>query len=277
MTAPSLLAPAPARHSRSLNLVAVVTGAILIAVVVLAVFGPWFAPHPAGQTIGRPLANTGADGWLGTDRLGRDVWSQILHGGRRTVIIPLVATLAATVAGDTVGLLAGRRPRNRILDAVLMVIIAMPAMLILLLLLHRFGKSAWVPIAAVVVVAFPYSVRYARSASAKAWGSSFVEQARLRGESNGWILRHEVLPNVAGPVLSDTGLRFATSVQLVTAASFLGFGPSAPATDWATQISKNLDGASLNLWAIAAPALMIALLTVPANLLADRLAARIEQ
>ena len=250
---------------------------VLLGVLVLAFAGPFLAAHPAGYSIGAPQSNTADNGWLGTDRLGRDVWSQILHGGWRTVMIPLVATLASTFSGATIGLLAARRPTNRLLNGLLAVILSLPALLVLLLLFYRFGEHYWVPIAGVMIVGFPYTVRYTRAAALGAWRSHYVEQARLRGETDRWILLHEILPNVAGPVLSDTGLRFAGSVHLVTAASFLGFGPAPPATDWATQIAKNLDGGELNIWSIAAPALMIALLTVPANLLAARAAARIER
>lgn len=266
-----------AETSRGLRVsTGVLTGAILIATLAVAMFGSWFAPHPIGATIGRPFANTSTDGWLGTDGLGRDVWSQILHGGRRIVLVPLLAAIVATTVGALVGLVLARRQRSGVIDAALTVVISIPGILVLLLLLYRFGDGAWVLIVAVLVVNLPFAVRYSRATAQRAWLSPYVEQAELRGETRVWVLTHEVAPNVIGPVLSDAGLRFVGSVYLVTSASFLGFGPGAPATDWASMISDNASGASLNVWALAAPAVMIALLTVPANLLADRLAARIE-
>lgn len=264
---------APSAGVRRVGALVILCGAVLAVVVTLALIGPWIAPVEVGRTVGAPFGRGGDLGWLGGDRLGRDVWSQVLHGGRTVVMIPLLAAIAATVAGASVGVLAGARSRAPWLDAALTVIIVLPSILVLLLMLYRFGESAWVLVAVVVVVNLPYAARYSRGVASEVWRSPYVEQARLRGESTWWIGRHEVLPNIVGPVLSDAGLRFVGSVYLITAASFLGFGPPAPATNWATMISENAEGASLNVWAIVAPAIMIALLTVPANLLADRYAA----
>lgn len=269
-TAGDSAAPAAARLAGPLVLVCVATLAVVVS---LAFVGPRVAPFDAGESVGVPFGRGGELGWLGGDRLGRDVWSQVLHGGRRVVAIPFLAAIAATLVGAAVGVLAGSRPRAAWLDGLLSVMIVLPSILVLLLMLYRFGDGVWVLVAVVVVVNLPYAARYTRGVARMVWGSPYVEQARLRGESRWWIGWREVLPNILGPVLSDAGLRFVGSVYLITAASFLGFGPSAPATDWASMISENAEGASINVWAIVAPALMIAMLTVPANLLADRYAA----
>jgi peptide/nickel transport system permease protein len=263
-------APVVGRRAGPLVVVCVAT---LVVVVSVALVGPWVAPFDVGRSVGVPFGRGGDLGWLGGDRLGRDVWSQVLHGGRRVVVIPLLAAIAATLVGAGVGVLAGSRPRVGWLDALLTVLIVLPSILVLLLMLYRFGDGVWVLVTVVVVVNLPFAARYTRGVARDVWSSHYVEQARLRGESTWWIGRREVLPNIIGPVLSDAGLRFVGSVYLITAASFLGFGPSAPATDWASMISENAEGASLNVWAIVVPAVMIALLTVPANLLADRYAA----
>ena len=248
---------------------------VIVGVVTIAMIGPWIAPHPVGQTIGRPFSNSGTDGIFGTDRLGRDVWSRILNGGRRIIIVPAVATLLATAVGTAAGLATARRRSTRLIDAALGVVVVIPSILVLLVFAYRFGDAQWVAVAVIIVVNLPYVTRYTRTSAAPIWASAYIEHATVRGESTAWILTHEVLPNVAGPVLADAGLRFVGSVYVVASASFLGFGPNPPATDWASMISDNIEGATLNLWAVVAPALMIAALTVPANLLADRLAARI--
>lgn len=251
----------------------IVAGSVLGVVVVLALIGPWLAPEPLGRTIGRPFdGSTG--GWLGTGELGRDLWSEILHGGRRIVLIPLVITVISTLVGTALGaVMAASQSASRVLR-LLDVIAVIPALVVLLLLLYRFGESTLVVGLAVIVTSAPYVARYMRSVAQPVLDSDYVLQARLVGEPRTVILWRHVLPNLAGPVLADTALRVAGTVYVVAAASFLGFGPPPPATDWAVMINEGAAGANLNPWALVAPALAIAAFTVPLNLLGDRLATR---
>ncbi len=258
---------------RWLDAWAVVAILLLGTTLVLALFGPWIAPEPVGQTIGRPFdPDTG--GWLGTGELGRDVWSELLHGGRRIVLAPVVITVLATLVGTALGaLMAASQLASRVLR-VLDIIAVLPALVVLLLMLYRFGDSLVVVGLSVVLVSAPFIARYMRSVAEPVLASDYVLQARLVGEPRGVILWRHVLPNLTGPVLADAALRVAGTVYVVAAASFLGFGPPPPATDWASMISENAAGVTLNAAAVVAPAVAIAMFTVSLNLLGDRLAAR---
>ena len=246
---------------------------LLATTVGLALLGPMFASEPVGNSIGRPFhPNTG--GWLGTGELGRDVWSELLHGGRRIVLAPVVITLIATLVGTTLGaLMAASSAASRTLR-LLDVVAVLPPLLVLLLMLYRFGDSLLVVGVAVILVSAPYIARYMRSVAQPVLNADYVLHARLVGEPRRVILFRHVLPNLTGPVLADAALRVAGTVYVVAAASFLGFGPPPPATDWAVMINDGAAGATLNARAFVAPAVAIAAFTVPLNLLGDRLAAR---
>lgn len=247
---------------------------VLVITVVIAVVGPWIAPHATGATLGRPFDPHGP-GLLGTGAVGRDVWSRLLHSGRRIVLVPILITALSTVVGTTLGLAMAMSRRAATALRALDLLIAFPPVLLLLVLLYRFGGSLIVIGVAVVVLNAPYVARYIRAAAEPVLDSGYVQHAQLIGESRWSILANHVLPNVAGPALADAALRVAGTVYVVAAASFLGFGPTSPRTDWAAMVNEGLPGVDLNVWAVVAPAAAIAGLTVPINLLADHVARRV--
>lgn len=250
------------------------TSAVLAITVVLAVIGPWIAPHATGTTLGRPFDPHGP-GLLGTGAVGRDVWSRLLHGGRRIVLVPILITALSTLVGTALGLAMAISRRTASALRALDLLVAFPPVLLLLVLLYRFGGSLFVIGVAVVVLNAPYVARFIRAAAEPVLDSEYVQHARLVGESGWSILWHHVLPNVSGQVLADAALRVAGTIYVVAAASFLGFGPASPGTDWAGMVNEGLAGVDLNLWAVVAPASAIAGLTVPVNLLADQVARRV--
>lgn len=248
-------------------------GSVLAVTVAIAMLGPFLAPHATGATVGRPFDPQGP-GLLGTGAVGRDVWSRLLHSGQRLVVIPILITVLSTLVGASLGLvMAASRRASRVLRA-LDLLIAFPPVVLLLILLYRFGGSLVVIGVAVVLLNAPYVARYIRAASEPVLASGFVQHAVLIGDRRWTILRREVLPNVAGPMLAHAALGVSGTIYVVAAAGFLGFGPASPTTDWAGMVNEGLAGIDLNVWAVVAPAAAIAGLTVPVNLLADRIAQR---
>ena len=261
-----------ARPAR-VSLVTVALLVVLFAVLILALFGPLMAPHDRGEVVSLPF--DAEIGLFGSDHLGRDVLSRILHGGRPIVIIPVVATALATLFGGVLGAAAAALRRDDVIMRVMDVFAVIPSILVALVLFHRFGAQHWVLALAVIIVSIPFTTRYARAAAFPIIHSRYVEQARMVGESAPMILVRDVVPNLARPLLADAGLRFIGAIYLVAAAGFLGFGPPPPSTDWGSMISENIGGAGLNAWATVAPSLMVLILTVPVNLLADRFAKQV--
>jgi peptide/nickel transport system permease protein len=244
---------------------------ILIFVVGLAVFGPLLASHGIGTSVGSPGQPPSGGAPLGTDFLGRDVLSRLLHGGLSVVWIGTTATALAYLAGLAVGLVAGYS--RTLIDPILMrgvdVLLAFPGLLILLLLISGLGSGVMVLILGVVLVQLPAIARVIRTVTLETSTRGYVEAAVARGERMPSVLGREILPNIAPVVLADFGIRFGFSIILVASVNYLGLGLSPPASDWGLMISENRDYVSLNLWSVLAPALLLALLTIGVNLVAD--------
>jgi ABC-type dipeptide/oligopeptide/nickel transport system permease subunit len=118
----------------------------------------------------------------------------------------------------------------------------------------------------------PQIARIARTATLESTGRGYVEAAVARGDPTWAVLRREILPNIAGPVLADLGIRFTVSVLLVASINFLGLGLHPPTADWALMISENRNGIAIQPWAVAVPAVLLGLLTLAVNLVADAFA-----
>jgi peptide/nickel transport system permease protein len=247
---------------------------VLVLVVGIALFGPFFAPHSPSEPIGIPYAGPSAGAPLGYDALGRDVLSRVLWGGRSVLALAGLATLLGYAAGGIIGLVAGYS--RSLLDPILMrgvdVLIAFPALLFILVLITGAGTSEAVLVAAVAVVQTPLVARIVRTATLEQSVRGFVEAAVARGERTAAILRREILPNIVSPLAADVGLRFTYSVILVASVNFFGLGLQPPAADWGLMISENRDGLTLNPWVILVPAALIAALTISLNLVGDAIA-----
>lgn len=247
---------------------------LLVLIVGAALFGPFFSPHGPTESLGIPFEKPSSTYPLGTDRLGRDVLSRVLWGGRSVLGLAGLATLIAYLVGGLIGLLAGHL--RGLIDPVLMratdVLISFPALLFILVLVTGAGTGKAVLVAAVATVQFPLVARIVRTATLEQSVRGFVESAVARGERTGAVLGREILPNITAPVMADVGLRLTYSIILVASVNFFGLGLQPPAADWALIISENKDGFTLNPWVILVPAALIALLTIAINLTGDAIA-----
>jgi ABC-type dipeptide/oligopeptide/nickel transport system permease subunit len=245
-------------------------GAVVLAA---ALLGPLFAPHAPNSYTGDSFLGSGSGHIFGTDSVGRDVLSRVLWGGRSIIALATAATLGAYVVGGAIGLLAGYR--RGILDAGLMrtmdVLLAFPALLLVLLLAGGIGAGVTTIVIGVAAVNVPGVARIVRAATLEVSVRGFVEAAVARGERTPAILRREILPNIAGIVAADGGVRFTSAFLAVAGLNFIGIGVQPPAADWATMIAENRNYISLQPWTVAAPAICIALFTITVNVIADGL------
>jgi peptide/nickel transport system permease protein len=247
-------------------------GLVLLAFVLLvALIGPLVAPHDPAQPIGLPGLPPSAGAPLGTDGLGRDVLSRVLHGGLTVIGLGLAAAAVSYLGGLTIGLVAGYS-RN-LLDAGLMrgvdVLLAFPPLLFVLVLVTGAGTSALVLVLAVGIVQITGISRIVRAATLEVAVRGYVEAAVARGEGTPAILGREVLPNIMAPVLADFGLRFTYAIVLIASMNFLGLGLTPPAADWGLMVAENRQFITLNIWGVLAPAIMLAVLTIAVNLIGD--------
>jgi peptide/nickel transport system permease protein len=244
--------------------------ALLVVVLALVLVGPLLSPHDPAESLG--MAGTSPDSAypLGLDKLGRDVLSRLLWGGRSVVFLAAAATLACFGFGMLFGVTAGY---NRRLEGALMrsvdVIRAFPPLLFFLIIVTALGTSVWVLILGVTVVQAPGIARLSHTATKEVSLRAYVEAAIARGERAFTVIRREILPNILSPLIADAGLRFTFSILLVASVNFLGLGLQPPRSDWGLMVSENRDILTLNPWAVFAPAALIALLTIGVNLVGD--------
>jgi peptide/nickel transport system permease protein len=250
------------------------TAAATLLVLLLALLGPLAAPHSPTAQLAAPFQQPDGQFLLGTDVLGRDVASRVLSGGRAIVLTALAGTAAAGAVGMSVGVLAAMVSRRlgdlliRCVDA----LAVLPSLLLVLVLAAGFPGSDAALVTAVALATAPFSTRVLRAAADTVLDSEYVEAALARGDTRRAVLRHDVLPNIAGPALTDTALRLVASLHLTATAGFLGLGQGGAAPDWGRMVSENVPGATLAAAPFLAPALLLVVLSVCVGLLAGRLA-----
>lgn len=251
--------------------------AVALAWVALAVLGPYLAPYSAGH-VGNAgvFAPISASHPLGTDYLGRDMLSRILHGARYTVGIAMIATLLACAGGIALGILSAVRRgwTDSVVGRAADALISIPHLMFALVVVAAFGTSLPVLILMAAISYVPGSFRFARALALDIDAMDFVEVARARGEKTAYVVWAEILPNMIVPLLTDFGLRFVFVVLLLSGLSFLGLGIQPPNADWGALVRENITGIYEAAPAVLMPALAIALLTISITLLIDGLSGR---
>lgn len=243
----------------------------------IAAAGPWILPHDAGEmSNAQVFESISLTHLLGTDYLGRDMLSRVLDGARYTVGVALAATLAACGTGTVLGLLAAVNGGwfDAALSRALDTLVSIPSKMLALVIVAAFGSSIPLLIATAGVVYTPGAYRIARALAVNINAMDYVTVARTRGEGRAYIMLREILPNIAGPLLADMGLRFVYAVLLLASLSFLGLGVQPPVADWGSLVRENIGALSQGGASVIAPALAIATLTIAVNLLIDNLPGR---
>lgn len=242
--------------------------------VLMALFGTQLAPHSVDDIGGGPmLGGMTADNWLGTDYLGRDIFSRILYGAKFSIGLALTAALGASLIGTLLALLAAVAGRwlEELLGRVNDALLVLPGKVLALMIVAVFGSSLPMLILTAIFTYWPGAFRIAFAMASSLRNMDYVRASRLRGESRWYIAIHDILPNMVHPMLTDFGLRFVYIVLLLSGLSFLGLGVQPPYADWGTLVRENIQGLFEGSPAVLMPALAIASLTIGANLFIDSL------
>jgi peptide/nickel transport system permease protein len=267
--------PAPAPPSRSglqkaFRQPTFLTGFVLtLAVVLLAIFGPFLAPYGENEVVGPPFSKQGV---FGTDYIGQDVLSRLLYGGLGILVVSILATIVGMVLGILIGVVAAYT--GGWWDEVIMrlndVTLAFPQILLALVVLTSVNQpEPWMIIGIVGISHAPRVARLARGVALGIVSRDFVVAAEALGERRSRIIMAEVLPNMTAPLLAEAGLRLTYSIGLVGGLAFLGFSTDPNAANWGQMINENRLAMSTQAWAVLAPVLMIAIFTIGTNLIAD--------
>jgi peptide/nickel transport system permease protein len=241
----------------------------------VALFAPLLAPHGQAQVFTMAYAPWSDEFLLGTDALGRDVFSRLIYGARNTIGIAVATTLLAFLIGGSLGLMAAisRNWLDQVLSRFVDVLMAIPSLIFALMLLSIFGSSAINLIFIIAVLDATRVFRLTRAVALNVVVMDYVEAAKLRGEGLVWIMRREILPNIMPPLVAEFGLRFCFVFLTIAALSFLGVGIQPPTADWGSMVRENaglIQFAEYDLTAALTPMIpAIALLTVAVNFVVD--------
>jgi peptide/nickel transport system permease protein len=237
----------------------------------IALLGPFVSPYSASAIPCPPFSGPTAAFPLGCDPYGHDVLSRLLWGGRSVVFLGFTATTIAYIIGASIGLVAGYK-KGRIDTAFMRIVdlmLAFPPILLILILATGAGVGVAALLVGIILVQIPGVSRIVRAATIEVSGRGFVEAATARGEQTTWILRKEILPMISTTIVADAGPRLTASILLVAAVNFLGLGLQPPSADWALMISENRAALSIQGLSVIMPAVLIGVLTVGVNLVAD--------
>lgn len=248
---------------------------LIVFHLLLALISPYILPQdPLEMNADARTEAPSAEHLMGTDKLGRDIFSRSMLGGRVTLVVTIVAIVLAVIwgslAGIALGLLGGRMDEfvMRIVDALL----SLPWLLILLLVVSIVGTDMWVQ---ALTFGFTYgilTIRVARAATLDFVTREFLLAARARGESTRTIVMRELLPNVRDVLLVDGAMNWSWMLLGFTSLSFLGFGVTPPTPDWGFMIAKNREILAIQPWAVFGPVIMLSTLIIGINLFSDALA-----
>lgn len=248
-----------------------------IAVAVFAgLFAPWIAPYGESQIVGSVWEPMGGEYLLGTDNLGRDLFSRLIYGARTTIFVALAATILSFSLGMLLSFTAA--VTGGFVDQVFSrfndLMMAIPTLIFALVVLAVLPQQLWILILVMAILDSTRVYRIGRAVALDVAVMEFVEAARLRGEGTGWIIFREILPNTLSPLLAEFGLRFAFAILFLSTLSFLGLGIQPPAADWGGMVKDNKDGIIFGVSAALVPGAAIAALAISVNLVVDWLMKR---
>ncbi len=252
-----------------------VAALIFLAVLVLASgLAPWLAPYrPEDIDVIDRLSGPSLEHWLGTDSLGRDVFSRLLFAGRVSLYAASLAVAVAVVLGLPTGLIAGYFGGwadwglGRVADALM----TMPTLILAVAIIAAVGPGLTNAMVALGVVYSPRLFRIVRAATLSVRAETYVEASISIGTGNGYILRRHVLPNILSPLLVQISVMMATAVLAEAALSFLGLGVVPPTPSWGVMLGQAFREIRTTPLLIWWPGLAIALATLAFNFLGDGL------
>lgn len=252
-----------------------VVGLVIVGLIALvAILGPWIAPHdPQGFSMRARLRPPSPEHWFGTDEFGRDVFSRVLAGAHHSLLMGFGATAISLVIGVPLGLLAAFH-RGWVEEVIMRgvdLMISLPPVLLGLLILAVTEPGLWKTVLAVGLVYVPIMTRLARAVALELLAEDFVEAARARGEGAFHILVREILPNAWPPLIVETALRITFAILLGSALSFLGLGPQPPASEWGLMIAEARPFIAEAPWIGLAPGLCLCVLLIAVNVVGEGL------
>ena len=256
------------------NQLAVLGLLMVFLVVLIAIFAPWIAPFdPLKQNYDEILQPPSRQHFMGTDALGRDLFSRVVYGSRYALMIGIAVVLLELAIGAFLGFIAGYF--GGIWDLVIMrlvdTILSIPTLVLAMAIAGAFGGGLWVMVVAIAVAGWGQFARLVRAQALSLKEAAFIEAARALGASHLRIIVRHLLPNSMGPVLVYTTLYVPTAILWSASLSFLGLGAQPPTPEWGAIIADGRGFISSAWWISTFPGLAIMITTLGFNFLGDGL------
>jgi peptide/nickel transport system permease protein len=249
-----------------------IAAGVILAVVAISILGPWIRPYsPVAQDVNALFAGPGGKHWLGTDYLGRDTLSRLVDGTRLTFEGALTSMLIGLGLGALPGMgsaFIGRKAQfavMRVVDAML----AFPPIIFAIAVVGAFGAGQWTASAAIGVLIAPRFFRIVRAETLGLVGAQYVEAAELLGASKFRVLRMHVARKVLPTIAVTSATTMAEALLAVSALSFLGLGPAAPAATWGGMLADDVTYLSQDAYGAIWPGLAIMITVAALNAIAD--------
>jgi peptide/nickel transport system permease protein len=249
--------------------------ALTLLVVGFAFIGPFVPSKSATEFSGAPYGLPGnGNGLLGSDALGRDVLSRVLHGGWSLLLLAATSTVLAVLLGAVAGVVAAYR--GRLAEMLIMrtvdIMLAIPQLVFVLLIVSVIGAKTWLLVLAVTLCQAPQVARVMYASAQDICERDFVKAVALWGVAPRTVIRRHIMPSLTTPLAVECGLRLSFSIILISGLNFLGFGTQPPNPSWGVMVNENRLGLATNFWGVLAPAILLAILAVGTNVFADALA-----
>jgi len=264
----------------SVNRGAVLGLFVFVALIVVAIFAPLIAPFPPEQQfrdfirMAPPFAGgTQPQFWLGTDEVGRDILSRLIHGSRYSLFIGFFVVLAAMISGVVLGLLAGyfRGWVDAVIMRVMDIILAFPSLLLALVLVAILGPGLFNAMIAIALVLQPHFARLARAAVMSEKTREYVTSAKVAGAGHMRLMFITILPNCLGPLIVQATLSFSNAILEAAALGFLGMGAQPPTPEWGTMLARAREFITSAWWIVTFPGVAILVTVLAINLIGDGL------
>mgnify|MGYP001078198381 FL=1 len=256
------------------NKAAVAGGIILLVLIFLAIFAPWIAPHSYSyQNLELGAQPPSSDFLLGTDTLGRDLFSRILYGARVSLLVGFVATGVALVIGVSWGIVAGYFGGR--VDSVMMrivdVLYGLPFIIFIILLMVIFGRNIWLLFGAIGAVEWLTMARIVRGQVLTIKNQEYVLAAQAMGVTNMQMFRKHIFPNILGPIAVYATLTIPQVMLLEAFLRFLGLGIQPPMSSWGTLIRYGVESMEEYSWLLIYPGLTFTITLFALNFFGDGL------
>lgn len=250
-------------------------GFIFVALIVLvAIFAPWLAPYPPDEIdVLNRLSGPSAEHWLGTDQLGRDTLSRLIHGSRIALLAALPAVMLGAVVGTLLGLIAGYF--GGIIDSILLTVFdivrSFPAMLFAIAIIALTGPSMVMVVAIMAATRFPTYGRLVRAQVLSVREEEFVMASKAAGSPAWRIMRLDLLPNVLAPLFIQAAMDIPIVITFEAGLSFLGLGVPPPTPSWGSILQEGYAYVRASPWLITFGSAVLVIATLGFTFFAEAL------